>query len=83
MSEYQYYEFCSLHSPLSAAARKEMEALSSRTRVGTHNASYVYHYGDFRGNVEENALSLMLAGTKLSSAQAAILDSIGGDGDVS
>lgn len=50
MSEYQYYEFCSLHSPLSAAARKEMSALSSRAQVGTHSASYVYHYGDFRGN---------------------------------
>lgn len=52
MSEYQYYEFCSLHSPLSAAARKEMTALSSRAQVGTHTASYVYHYGDFRGNAE-------------------------------
>ena len=52
MSEYQYYEFCSLHSPLSAAARKEMQALSSRAQVGTHNVSYVYHYGDFRGKVE-------------------------------
>ena len=52
MSEYQYYEFCSLHSPLSAAACKEMKALSSRAQVGTHTASYVYHYGDFRGNAE-------------------------------
>ena len=52
MSEYQYYEFCSLYSPLSAAARQEKEALSSRAQVGTHNASYVYHYGDFRGKVE-------------------------------
>jgi hypothetical protein len=52
MSEYQYYEFCSLHSPLSAAARKEMQSLSSRAKVGTHNASYVYHYGDFRGKAE-------------------------------
>lgn len=52
MSEYQYYEFCSLHSPLSSAARKEMGALSSRACVGTHTASYVYHYGNFRGNPE-------------------------------
>ncbi len=52
MSEYQYYEFCSLHSPLSAAARKAMQALSSRAQVGTHTASYVYNYGDFRGNAE-------------------------------
>lgn len=49
MSEYQYYEFCSLHSPLSAAARQEMQGLSSRAHVGTHSAAYVYNYGDFRG----------------------------------
>ncbi len=49
MSEYQYYEFCRLHQPLSAEARKEMAALSSRAKVGTHNAIYVYNYGDFRG----------------------------------
>ena len=54
MSEYQYYEFCSLHSPLSSAARKEMRALSSRACVTTHTASYVYNYGgDFRGKIEE------------------------------
>lgn len=52
MSEYQYYELCSLHSPLSPAARKEMQSLSSRVQVGTHNASYVYNYGDFRGKAE-------------------------------
>jgi hypothetical protein len=50
MSEYQYYEFCRLGSPLSPEARKEMAALSSRARVGTHSASYVYNYGDFRGD---------------------------------
>lgn len=50
MSEYQYYEFCRLGSPLSPEARKEMAALSSRARVGTHSASYVYSYSDFRGD---------------------------------
>lgn len=53
MSEYQYYEFCSLYSPLSSSARKEMEALSSRACVNTHTASYVYHYGDFRGKIKQ------------------------------
>lgn len=50
MSEYQYYEFCSINKPLTSEARKEMSLLSSRANVGTHNASYVYNYGDFRGN---------------------------------
>jgi hypothetical protein len=53
MSEYQYYEFCSLHSPLSIEARKEMSSLSSRAQVTIHGASYVYNYGDFRGNPKE------------------------------
>ncbi len=50
MSEYQYYEFCSISKPLTKAARDEMASLSSRANVGTHNASYMYNYGDFRGN---------------------------------
>jgi hypothetical protein len=50
MSEYQYYEFCSINKPLTSEARKEMSSLSSRANVGTHNAFYVYNYGDFRGN---------------------------------
>ncbi len=47
MSEYQYYEFYRINTPLSAAARTEMISLSSRAKVGTHNASHVYNYGDF------------------------------------
>lgn len=50
MSEYQYYEFCRLNAPLSQETRREMAALSSRARISTHGASYVYHYGNFRGN---------------------------------
>ncbi len=56
MSEYQYYEFCSLQAPLTAEARKELHSLSSRATVTSHGASYVYHYGDFRG--DEKALLL-------------------------
>jgi hypothetical protein len=50
MSEYQYYEFCKINSPLTAAARKEMYSLSTRANVSTHGASYVYHYGNFKGD---------------------------------
>lgn len=56
MSEYQYYDFCSINKPLSAEARKEMRSLSSRAQVGTHTASYVYNYGDFRGNPKQLVL---------------------------
>ena len=47
MSEYQYYEFCSIHAPIDENAREEMYALSSRARITTHGASYVYNYSDF------------------------------------
>src|SRR5690348_13842640 len=53
MSEYQYYEFCKINTPLSTETRKEMYSLSSRAKVSTHGASYVYNYGDFRGNAED------------------------------
>lgn len=53
MSEYQYYEFCKINSPLTAEARKAMHSLSSRAQVGTHGASFVYNYGDFRGEPKE------------------------------
>lgn len=53
MSEYQYYEFCRLFTPLDQETRQVMQALSSRTRCGTHGASYVYHYGGgFKGKPE-------------------------------
>ena len=53
MSEYQYYEFCRINNPLSKEARQEMLSLSSRANVGSHGASYVYNYGDFRGKPKQ------------------------------
>jgi hypothetical protein len=50
MSEYQYYEFQSLGRPLSASAQAEMESLSSRVHLTANSASFVYNYGDFRGD---------------------------------
>jgi hypothetical protein len=50
MGEYQYYEFCKINAPLTADARKEMYSLSSRAKITTHGASYVYNYGNFLGN---------------------------------
>jgi hypothetical protein len=50
MSEYQYYEFQSLDQPLTPAAREVAKSLSSRAKVSTRSASFVYNYGDFPGN---------------------------------
>ncbi len=50
MSEYQYYEFQSLDGPLTANAREEMKSLSSRVQLSSNSASFVYNYGDFRGD---------------------------------
>lgn len=50
MSEYQYYEFQALDQPLTSEAQQEMRRLSSRVNLTTRSASFVYNYGDFRGN---------------------------------
>jgi len=50
MSEYQYYEFQTLDSPLTSEAQAEMRRLSSRVQMTATSASFVYNYGDFRGN---------------------------------
>jgi len=50
MSEYQYYEFCSIYKPLTKRVKEIMHELSSRARVGTHGAAYAYNYSDFPGD---------------------------------
>jgi hypothetical protein len=50
MSEYQYYEFQALDRPLTHEAQEEMRNLSSRVALTATSASFVYNYGDFRGN---------------------------------
>jgi hypothetical protein len=52
MSEYQYYEFRAIDHPLTNKQRQEVASLSSRAYVTSHQASFVYHYGDFRGDVK-------------------------------
>ncbi len=52
MGEYQYYEFQALDKPLSPQAQAEMRSLSSRVHLTATSASFVYHYGSFRGNAE-------------------------------
>jgi len=50
MSEYQSYEFQALDRPLTHEAQAEMHRLSSRVRLTATSASFVYNYGDFRGD---------------------------------
>ena len=51
-SEYQYYEFRAIDRPLTETQKSKISALSSRARVTSHTASFVYNYGDFKGNPE-------------------------------
>jgi hypothetical protein len=50
MSTFQAHKFRAVDKPLSSEARKEVGSLSSRSIVSSTSASFVYHYGDFRGN---------------------------------
>lgn len=50
MSEYQYYEFQALDRALTPEAQAEMHRLSSRVNLTATSASFVYNYGDFRGD---------------------------------
>ena len=38
---------------MTSEERKEMAALSSRVQITSHGASYVYNYGDFRGDPKQ------------------------------
>ena len=53
MSEYQFYEFRTIDSPLTAIQRETLSSISSRARVSSHTASFVYNYGSFHGDTEK------------------------------
>jgi len=53
ISKYQYYEFKTIDKALTEKQKEKLELLSSRAEVSSHHAKFVYHYGDFRGNVEK------------------------------
>ncbi|WGZ95989.1 MAG: hypothetical protein QJT81_08415 [Candidatus Thiothrix putei] len=53
MSEYQYYDFRAIDQSLTAAQKASVASLSSRAQVSSQRAEFVYHYGDFRGNVTQ------------------------------
>ncbi len=63
MSEHQYYEFQSLDQPLTSADQTYLRELSSRASISATRASFVYNYGDFRGDpkkVLDRCFDLML-----------------------
>jgi len=55
MSEYQYYEFRTIHRSLTEKERKEVSSLSSRTTATANSAVFVYNYSDF-GHDEKEVL---------------------------
>ncbi|PZV09111.1 MAG: hypothetical protein DCF32_03195 [Leptolyngbya sp.] len=52
MSEYQYYEFQALDRPLTLKEQETLQALSSRAHITPNRATFLYNYGDFRGDPE-------------------------------
>jgi hypothetical protein len=50
MSEYQYYEFRAIDSPLSEEEIDELSALSTRAEITATSFVNTYNYGDFKGN---------------------------------
>jgi hypothetical protein len=53
MSEYQYYEFQAIDRPLTDKEQAAISQLSSRVKLTSHRAIFVYNYGDFHGKPEE------------------------------
>jgi hypothetical protein len=53
MSEYQYYEFQALDQALTSTDQNYLRGLSSRASVTVTSASFVYNYGDFRGDLKK------------------------------
>ena len=48
MSEYQYYEWQRLESPLTMDEQNAVDALSSHIEVNAMQASVSYNWGDFK-----------------------------------
>jgi len=53
MSEYQYYEFLAIDSPLDAKQMAALRALSTRAEITSTSFTNVYNWGDFKGSPEK------------------------------
>ena len=50
MSEFQYYEFVAIDSPLSLASQKKLRAITSRATITATRLVNTYEWGDFKGD---------------------------------
>lgn len=50
MSEYQYYEFHAINSPLDQAAQEALRSISSRARITATTFTNHYEWGDLKGD---------------------------------
>ena len=53
MSEYQYYEFQSVDRRLTQSEQEALSQLSSRAKISSNRAIFVYSYGDLPGNEKQ------------------------------
>ncbi len=50
MSEFQYYEFVAIDSPLSLSTQKKLRAITSRATITATRLVNTYEWGDFKGD---------------------------------
>ena len=50
MSEFQYYEFVAIDSPLSLSTQKKLRAITSRATITATRLVNSYEWGDFKGD---------------------------------
>src|SRR4051794_3314620 len=50
VSEYQYYEFRAIDTPLDERDMAALRAISSRAEITPTSLTNVYHWGDFKGD---------------------------------
>jgi hypothetical protein len=53
MSEYQYYEFLAIDTPVTSQQMAELRSISTRAEISPTRFTNTYTYGDFRGNPVE------------------------------
>ena len=53
MSEYQYYEFRAIDRPLDRPAMTALREITSRAEITSTSLINEYHWGDFKGDVDE------------------------------
>jgi hypothetical protein len=53
MSEFQYYDFRTVDRLLTQQEKEEIRKLSSRARITKNRATFIYNFGDFRGNSDK------------------------------